>query len=118
MSIDWTKPLRVKGLGWPVEVISDRGRRPGYPMLCYVGDSTDTSSFSRDGHDSHGFYQLENVPEKLYAIYQGRYKVHVAAALTAREVIEYAGPTSVLSNEDRIYELTEVTLDKVKEEAK
>lgn len=112
MSIDWTKPLRVKGQGWPVEVISDKGRRPGFPMLCYVNNQIDITSFSRNGWNEDAYYQLENVPpEKQYAIQvsssqpvSGPYSKSFLTELYESKVY-------------KIFELVETTLDKVKKEA-
>lgn len=111
MPIDWTKPLRVKGQGWPVEVISDKGRYPGYPMLCYVDDSLEIKAFSCDGWDRNAYFQLENVPEKQYLL------------LNVENIAHSIGPFGLermphnLSRDYKLYELVETTIQKVKKEA-
>lgn len=113
MAIDWTKPLRVKGQGWPVEVISDKGRRPGYPMLCYVRNSVTVEEFNYEGCDAAAYYQLENVPEKLYVMYnRNDDNLSPAGVFCASELPFYVGVYY------KLYELVETTVDKAKEEAK
>lgn len=61
--IDFTKPLRTKS-GQKVEIISSKGRFPGFPYLGYIGDDSILTFWALNGQAAGCKYidGLENVP--------------------------------------------------------